>query len=281
MEVLRQYNEALFRKLEEKVLQLEAEIAERKAAQQQREILIRELEQKNAELARFTNTVSHELRSPLVTIQGFAGLIQEEAVQRGNTEELKAHILRITAAVSTLDALLSDLLKLSQAGKKINTPAPVGFGVIAREAVDFFIQPFAIHGVRFVIDPDFPEVNVDHARIKEVLVNLLENAIKYRGSQSDLVIRIGIDRKGKEPVFFVQDNGMGIESRYLERVFNIFEKLDGASKGTGIGLAIVKSIIEVHGGKIWAESEGPGKGTTFKFTLPAVGAASTDNHNNG
>ncbi|MDD1694953.1 MAG: response regulator [Methanoregula sp.] len=281
MEVLRQYNEVLFRKLEKKVLQLEAEIAERKAAQQQRETLIRELEQKNAELARFTYTVSHELRSPLITIQGFAGLIQEEAAQRRDPAELKDHVLRITRAVNTLNALLSDLLRLSQAGKKINTPAPVGFGIIASEAVDIFTQPVAAQGVRFVVDPDFPEVTVDHARIREVVVNLLENAIKYRGDQSDLVIRIGVDRSEKEPVFFVQDNGMGIESRYLERVFNIFEKLDGGSTGTGIGLAIVKSIIEAHGGKVWAESEGPGRGTTFRFTLPAAGTASTDNHNNG
>jgi signal transduction histidine kinase len=258
----------LFRKLEKKVMQLETEIAVRKAAEQQREAVIKELEQKNAELARFTYTVSHELRSPLITIQGFAGLIQEEAVHDGDPAELRNHVRRIVVAVDTLDALLSDLLKLSRAGRSINTPEPVGFGIIVREAVNLFSRSLAEHRVNVETDPDFPAVKVDHARIKEVLVNLIENAIKYRGDRPDPVIRIGIDKEGEAPVFFVQDNGIGIEPRYLERIFNLFEKLDGTTEGTGVGLAIVKRIIEAHGGKIWAESEGPGKGTTFRFTLP-------------
>ena len=273
-EILQEYNEVLFRKLEKKVMQLETEIAVRKTAEQQREALIRELEQKNAELARFTYTVSHELRSPLITIQGFAGLIQEEAAHGGNPDELRDHVRRIIAAVDTQDALLTDLLKLSRAGRSINTQEPVGFGTIAGEAVALFARPLAEYGIRVETDPDFPVVNVDHSRIREVLVNLIENAIKYRGSRPDPLIRIGVDTQGDVPVFFVQDNGIGIEPRYLERIFNLFEKLDATMEGTGVGLAIVKRIIEVHGGKIRAESEGPGKGTTFLFTLPVAGNTS-------
>ena len=258
-EILQEYNEVLFRKLEKKVMQLETEIAVRKTAEQQREALIRELEQKNAELARFTYTVSHELRTPLITIQGFAGLIQEEAVSGGDPAELRNHVRRIIAAVDTLDALLFDLLKLSRAGRSINTPELIGFGNIAGEAVALFARPLAEYGIRVETDPDLPVVNVDHARIREVLVNLIENAIKYRGNRPDPLIRIGIDTKGDVPVFFVQDNGIGIEPRYLERIFNLFEKLDETTEGTGVGLAIVKRIIEVHGGKIWAESEGSGE----------------------
>ncbi len=269
-EILQEYNEVLFRKLGKKVMQLETEIAVRKTAEEQREAMIRELERKNAELARFTYTVSHELRSPLITIQGFAGLIQEEAVSGGNPAELGNHVRHIIAAVDTLDALLSDLLKLSRAGRSINTPEPVGFGSIAGETMALFARPLAEHGIRVEIDPDLPVVNVDHARIREVLANLIENAIKYRGSRHDPVIRIGVDRKGDEQVFFVQDNGTGIESRYLERIFNLFEKLDPTTEGTGVGLAIVKQIIEAHGGRVWAESEGPGKGATFRFTLPVA-----------
>jgi signal transduction histidine kinase len=266
--ILKEYNEVLFRKLEKKVMQLETEIAMRKAAEQQREAVIKELEQKNAELARFTYTVSHELRSPLITIQGFAGLIQEEAASGGDPAGLRDHVRRIVVAVDTLDALLSDLLKLSRAGRSINTPEPVDLGVVAREAVDLFDRSFSKHGVHVEIDPDLPVVRIDRARIREALVNLIENAIKYRGNRPDPVIRIGVDRKGDMPVFFVQDNGIGIEPRYLERIFNLFEKLDATTEGTGVGLAIVKRIIEAHGGRIWAESEGLGKGTTFRFTLP-------------
>jgi signal transduction histidine kinase len=269
-EILQEYNEVLFRKLEKKVMQLETEIAVRKTTEQQREAVIRELEQKNAELARFTYTVSHELRTPLITIQGFAGLIREESSHGGDPAEFKDHIRRIISAVNTLDAMLSDILKLSRAGRSIDTPEPVGFGIIAREAVGLFSHALSEHGVQVVIDPDLPVVNVDHVRVREVLVNLIENAIKYRGDRPDPVIRIGVDRAGEVPVFFVQDNGIGIDLRYLERIFNLFERLDVTPEGTGVGLAIVKRIIEAHGGKIWAESEGPGKGTTFRFTLPVA-----------
>jgi hypothetical protein len=277
--ILQEYNEVLFRKLEKKVMQLEAEIIERKAAQQQREAMIKELEQKNAELARFTYTVSHELRTPLITIQGFAGLIEEEMVNGEKNPELKTHVRRISSAVDTLDTLLSDLLKLSRAGKSINTPKPVDFGSIVEEAVDLYSSVLSRHGIRIDVDPDFPPVNADPARIREVLVNLIENAIKYRGDRPNPVIRIGVDVGGDEPVFFVADNGIGIDPRYLARIFNLFEKLDGKTEGTGIGLAIVQRIIEAHGGRVWAESEGEGKGTTFRFTLPPAGT-STDSNNN-
>lgn len=269
MEVLRQYNEVLFRKLEKKLAQLENEITVRKAAEYQREKVIRELEQKNAELSRFTYTVSHELRSPLITIQGFAGLLLEEIDKDCDRSRLKNHVGRITTAVNTLDRLLSDLVKLSRAGRRISPPAPINFGIIAREAADLFSPPYTLQGARIEVDPVFPEILADRDRIREVLVNLLENALRFRGGQTDLVIRIGVDREGNDPVFFVRDNGMGIEPCYLERVFNIFEKLDGTSNGTGIGLAISRRIIEAHGGRIWAKSDGPGNGTTVKFTLPA------------
>jgi len=278
--ILKEYNEVLFHKLEKKVMQLETEIAVRKASEQQREALVRELEQKNAELARFTYTVSHELRSPLITIQGFAGLIEEETVRGGDPAELKNHVRRISTAVDSLDALLSDFLKLSRAGRSINSPEPISFGIVVREAVDLFSRPLSDNGIRIETDPDFPVVNIDHARMREVMVNLIENAIKYRGNAPDPVIRIGIDKGYEAPVFFVQDNGIGIEHRYLERIFNLFEKLDAATPGTGVGLAIVKRIIEAHGGKIRAESEGPGKGTTFIFTLPVSRTVLTDKDNN-
>jgi hypothetical protein len=120
--ILMEYNEVLFRKLEKKVVQLEAEIAERKAAQQQRESVIKELEQKNAELARFTYTVSHELRAPLITIQGFSGLIEEEVSEVGKNPELTKNVERISGAVDTMDSLLADLLRLSRTGQVINPP---------------------------------------------------------------------------------------------------------------------------------------------------------------
>jgi PAS domain S-box-containing protein len=254
------------------------DITNRRMMEEQRERLIRDLEQKNAELERFTYTVSHDLKSPLITIRGFAGLLEEDT-QKSDPEQLKKDARRIIRATETMKQLLSDLLELSRKGNLISPPARIPFGIIVRESVELVAGLLEERGVRVEIATDLPEVNADHARIREVLVNLLENAVKYMGDQQNPWIRIGIDRSGKEPVFFVQDNGIGIDPRYLDRIFNLFEKLDPAYPGTGIGLAIVKRIIEGHGGKIWAESEGAGMGTTIRFTLQESGPAGTHNNN--
>ena len=124
------------------------------------------------------------------------------------------------------------------------------------------------HNVKIHIQPDMPVVHVDVIRMIEVAQNLIENAIKYMGDQPEPQITIGVRSENNEQIFFIRDNGMGIAPEYHERVFNIFEKLNPQSDGTGIGLALVKRIIETHGGRIWVESEGEGKGTSFCFTLP-------------
>jgi len=254
------------------------DITERKQAEQQREVMIKELEQKNAELEQFTYTVSHDLKSPLITIKGFAGLIESDVLS-GNQEQLKQDILRISTAADTMQALLNDTLELSRVGRVISPPSRTPFGKIAREAVDLLAGPLAERGIFVEIAPDLPVVNVDRARIREVMVNLIENAIKFMGDEPHPHIRISAETGGEMPVFSVRDNGIGIDPRYLERIFNLFEKLNPPMPGNGIGLPIVRRIIEVHGGKIWAESEGPGKGTTIRFTLPLAGAVSTDTNN--
>ena len=245
------------------------DLTDNKMIEQKREALIRELEQKNAELERFTYIVSHDLKSPLITIQGFAGMVEDDA-RKGDTVQMKKDLLRITSAAVTMQTLLSDLLELSKVGRIVGPPEKIGMGTLAHEAVSLLAIPLAEHRVTVEIAPDLPVVEVDRTRTREVFVNLIENAIKFLGDRPDPVIRIGTERKAGIPVFFVQDNGIGINPRYLERIFNLFEKLDMGSPGTGIGITIVRRIIEFHGGKIWAESEGPGKGTTFKFTLPGV-----------
>jgi len=243
------------------------DITERLRAEEQRETLIRELERKNTELERFTYTVSHDLKSPLITIRSFAGLLERDS-ETGNLEILKRDITRINSAAETMQTLLKDILELSRVGRLIKPPSTVSFETIAREAIDLLAGPVTERGVEIDIAPGLTEVQVDHVRIREVLVNLIENAIKFTGTRPDPKIWIGVDTEGPEPVFFVRDNGIGVDPRYLNRIFNLFEKLEPAIPGTGIGLPIVKRIIEMHGGRIWAESEGLGKGTTFKFTLP-------------
>jgi len=256
------------------------DITERKRTEREREFLIRDLEQKNAELERFTYTVSHDLKSPLITIKGFAGLLEEDAA-KGTTDQFHRDILRITTAADVMQTLLNDVLELSRVGRVVSPPERTGFGDIARETAELLAGPLAENGVRIEIQPDLPDVYVDHHRIREALTNLVENALKFSAGIPDPVVRIGSEKTKDGLVFFVRDNGRGIDPRYLGRIFNLFEKLDPSSPGTGIGLAIVKRIIEVHGGKIWAESEGPGRGTTIRFTLPAAEPARTDTNNKG
>lgn len=239
---------------------LQAELTTRKA-------LIAELENKNAELERFTYTVSHDLKSPLFTIRGFLGYLEQDSLA-GNHERLKNDIQRITDATDKMQRLLNELLELSRVGRLMNPPASLKFGELAQEALELVHGRIAERAISVQIEPNLPDVHGDRPRLVEVLQNLLDNAAKFTGDQPDPCIRIG--QRGTEegkPIFYVQDNGMGIAPEHHDRVFGLFNKLDPRTDGTGIGLALVRRIIEVHGGRIWLESE-VGKGSTFFFTLP-------------
>ncbi len=243
------------------------EIAERKQAEEAREALLEELEAKNAELERFTYTVSHDLKSPLITIKGFLGLLEQDAVA-GDMDKMKSDATRISDAVDKMQQLLQELLELSRIGRLMNPPEEVSLDELVRDAVNMVAGRLAERGVKVEIAPNLPVVYGDHTRLREVLENLVDNAVKFMGDQSEPCVEIGARRDGEETVFYVRDNGIGIEPEYHEKVFELFDKLEPQTEGTGVGLAIVKRIVEVHGGRIWVESEGTGQGSTFCFTLP-------------
>jgi PAS domain S-box-containing protein len=245
------------------------DISARKQIEAEREDLIKELEDRNAELGRFTYTVSHDLKSPLITIRGFLGFLEKDAVT-GNFDRLRADIQRITDATTRMQRLLDELLELSRIGRMSNPPEEVAFGLIVREAVEAVQGRIMARGVQVHIADNLPHVHGDHLRLTEVMQNLLDNAVKFMGDQLEPRIQIGLlgaERSGM-PIFFVQDNGQGIPAEYHERIFGLFNKLDAKSEGTGVGLALVKRIIDLHGGHIWVESSGAGQGSTFFFTLP-------------
>jgi signal transduction histidine kinase len=232
-----------------------------------RQNLIAELESKNAELERFTYTVSHDLKSPLFTIRGFLGYLEEDALA-GNQDRMKSDIQRITDATNKMQQLLNELLELSRIGRMKNESISIPFEELVREAVELVQGRIMERGVAVHIDANMSTIYGDRQRLLEVVQNLVDNAAKFMGDQPEPRIEIGQD--GEEdgmPIFHVRDNGIGIPEEHHDRVFGLFNKLDAKSSGTGIGLALVKRIIEIHGGRIWIQGEA-GSSTTFHFTLP-------------
>ncbi|MCB8968185.1 MAG: substrate-binding domain-containing protein [Ardenticatenaceae bacterium] len=256
------------------ILTMFHDITARKEAEEEREALIAELERKNTELERFTYTVSHDLKSPLVTIQGFLGFLEKDA-RAGNVQRLEQDIAQIRQATKTMQRLLQDLLELSRVGRLVNPPQTVSFAILVQDALKRVQGQITARAVQVEMWPDAATladcmVYVDRLRLVEVLQNLFDNAVKFMSEQPEPRIVVGIEgqEEAGETVFFVRDNGMGIAPQYHSKVFDLFERLDLSVEGTGIGLALAKRIVEVHNGRIWVESAGAGQGTTFYFTLP-------------
>jgi PAS domain S-box-containing protein len=245
------------------------DISQQKQAEADRERLIAELKSKNTELEQFTYTVSHDLKAPLITIKGFLGLLEKDVVG-GHIEHMKRDIVRISEATDRMQVLLNELLELSRIGRIVNPSKEVPFRTIVQEAIKAVHGRLEARGVKVDIAGDLPVVFVDQARVTQVVQNILDNAAKFMGQQTHPHITVGVqgtDKDGK-PILYIEDNGIGIDSRQFEKVFGLFQKLDATLDGTGIGLALVKRIIEIHGGQIWITSDGIGMGTTVWFTLP-------------
>ncbi len=259
--------------LQASIVWLEQEITERKRAESEREALIAELEAKNRELEQFTYTVSHDLKSPLITIRGFVGHLLRD-MDRGDEERMRKDLTRISNAAKRMERLLQELLELSRIGHSLNPPEEVELGTVAQEAARIVAGRLRERGVTLEIAAALQKVVGDRSRLLQVMQNLLDNAIKFFGDQPNPRVEIGARQIGEETVFYIRDNGVGMDPKHHEKVFGLFEKLDRNSDGTGVGLAIVKRIVELHGGRIWIESEGLNKGSTFCFTLPK-GQAST------
>lgn len=264
---LRQARDSLEKKVIERTQQLADTVTQLEQEVREREIVSAELENKNAELERFAYTVSHDLKTPLVTIKGFLGLLEQD-LSTNDIKRINQDIEKLNLAADTMAQLLEELLELSRIGRVVGDLVPCSLTSIARQAIQMTEARAFELGAEIVVE-NMPEMNVDRMRLTEVYQNLIENALKFMGNQPSPRIDIGYTEQNGKPCFYVRDNGSGIAAEYHDLVFGLFERLNMDIEGTGVGLALVKRIIEVHGGTVWVESKGAGQGTTVFFTLSA------------
>jgi PAS domain S-box-containing protein len=234
---------------------LEQRVAERTA----------ELERANKELESFSSTVSHDLRAPLRAINGFSRLLLENERAQLSADG-QGMLDRIVANSSKLGALIEEILEYSRAAQKPLHSAQVDLGKLASTVADELSGEYP--GSRVAIAA-LPLVEGDATMLHQVLANLIGNALKFSAGRPDPRIEVGCSRDGGGTAFFVRDNGAGFDMRYADRLFGMFQRMHSEKDfpGTGVGLAIVKRLIERHGGRVWAESA-PDAGATFYFTVP-------------
>jgi PAS domain S-box-containing protein len=226
------------------------------------------LEQKNKEAEQFTYSVSHDLKSPIVSCTGLMALAWED-LDANNTEGLRDSLGRIDRNVKRMEACINDLLEFCRVGRIRYEPQLLDMNqLIGQIACD--MEPMIVQANATVqVQEDLPAVYADSARLTELFANLITNALKYGcEKQTVSVVQIGALRHGSELHYFVRDNGPGIEEKYHQKIFALFQRLSNDKQGSGVGLAIVSRIMELHNGRVWIESQ-PGQGATFWLAFPA------------
>jgi signal transduction histidine kinase len=234
---------------------LEQRVAERTA----------DLERANAELESFSYSVSHDLRAPLRALNGYASILAAEEGGKLSPEG-RAHLERIARNAVRMGELIDDLLQFSRVGRDELRRESVNLSELARSLADELREAYPSARVTVGL---LPVVSADAAMLRQVFANLIGNALKFSSKRSDPLVEVGMAEQGGQQAIYVRDNGEGFDMRYAGKLFGVFQRMHKESEfpGTGVGLAIVKRIVERHGGRVWAEAA-PGAGATFYFTLP-------------
>lgn len=243
------------------------DVTERETIRREQQALATELEQRNAELERFVYTVSHDLRAPLISIKGLIGLLRQD-IDANDTAKIESDMGKINKAADMMGDTLSGLLELSRIGRVINPPEKGSLNHLVEKAAESFREEIKQRGIELDIGDEMPQYWGDSLRLLEVFQNLIENSIKFMGEQSSPRIKITAKANGEMIECSIEDNGIGIDPAYHDRIFNLFERLDPQIEGSGIGMALVKRIVEAHGGDIQLESAGEQRGSRVVFTLP-------------
>jgi PAS domain S-box-containing protein len=258
-------------------------ITERKRSQEEVQRWSAELEQRvnrrtaqleaaNRELEAFSYSVSHDLRAPLRHIEGFIAMLRESAKDKLDQEQQE--MLGIIAdSAKKMDRLIDDLLAFSRMARAEMLQRKVNMAAVVEQARHELRPQMERRKIKWTIQP-LPEIDGDPALLRQVILNLLANALKFTVNRGEARIEIGSRDMDREHVFFVRDNGVGFDQNYAHKLFGVFQRLHPTNEfpGTGIGLAIVRRIIARHGGRTWAEGE-VDRGATFYFSIPKTGKA--------
>ncbi|MBM4294048.1 MAG: PAS domain S-box protein [Deltaproteobacteria bacterium] len=258
---------------------LQQEMEDRLQAEEEVRRLNKELEQRvmertaqleavNRELESFAYSISHDLRAPLRAIHGFAGILLQESLPQLDPESQKMMKVMQESALR-MDELIDALLAFSRMGRTEMRILPLDMGRLADSVFHELQENLPARTVKFYVQTLAP-VDGDPILVRQVWINLLSNALKFTQPREAAVIEVGSRRRGEEVVYYVQDNGVGFDMRYVDKLFGVFQRLHGFNEfpGSGVGLALVQRIISRHGGRVWAEGK-IDQGATFYFSLPA------------
>lgn len=243
---------------------LTRDLTDKKLAEQAQFMFI-----KNKELEQFNYIASHDLQEPLRTVSNYIQVLEEDYFGL-LPDEAKKHLRTIEGATNRMRILVKSLLDLSRLGRD-NKIAPVDCHLLVKTVLADLHSLIETTKSEIGIIDTLPEILAYETEIRQLFQNLITNAIKFRRKDLPARIKIGYTEKDSSYEFYVQDNGVGIEQKHFERIFQIFQRLNksGSVEGYGIGLTNCRKIVEIHGGKIWVESE-LSKGSTFKFTIIKV-----------
>lgn len=262
---LRQYNERLIHKLEDKSLELEQKNAAleelTRTLEQRVRAAVKDLEERNRELEAFASSVSHDLRRPLRGIAGRAAILMEEAGATLNPEH-REHVERIINTAQEMDGLIDSLLSYSRLSMEEIALRPISLESAVQRAAEQISARMEENKAQLNIHRPLPSVRAHEPVLVQVFANLLDNAIKFTEPDRPPCIEVSASEASGRVTVVVRDNGIGIAPEFRERIFEMFQRLSGASPGHGIGLAIVRKAVERMGGTVTVESK-PGEGSSF------------------